>query len=93
LQAALIYSLNKSQNTHQADYKFMSVIFFHLETVATNIDQMLHHSIAVHGQQAIINRSIDLLSISIFYMLSQIQTQSTTEFRRQKETKDDEDQP
>jgi hypothetical protein len=67
----------------------MSVIFFHLETVTTNIDQMLHHSIAVHGQQAIINRSINLLSISIFFM----QTQSTTEFRRQKETKDDEDQP
>jgi hypothetical protein len=37
----------------------MSVIFFQLETVATNIDQMLHHSIAVHGQQAIINRLID----------------------------------
>jgi hypothetical protein len=55
LEAALIYSLNKSQKTHQADYKFMSVIFFHLETVATNIDQTLHHSIAVHGQQAIIN--------------------------------------
>jgi hypothetical protein len=60
----------------------MSVIFVHLETVATNIDQMLHHSIAVHGWEAIINQSNDLLSISIFSMLSQMQTQSRTKFRR-----------